>query len=42
MKPRYSSISDAEATELMRRRIAEIKSLLKEINETLKEAGGRE
>ena len=42
MRPRYSNISDAEATELMRKRIGEMKSLLREINETLKEAGGRE
>lgn len=42
MKPRYSGISDAEATELMRKRVGEMKSLLKEINQMLKEAGGRD
>lgn len=42
MRPKYSNLSDAEATELMRKRIGEMKSLLKEINGALREAGGRE
>ena len=42
MKPKYYGISDAEATELMQKRIETLKSLLREINSILKEAGGRD
>lgn len=42
MRPKYADVSDAEATELMRKKIAQIKSLLVEINGLLREAGGRE
>lgn len=42
MKPKYADISDADATEMLRRRMAQVKTLLIEINDALKEAGGRD
>lgn len=42
MRPKYADISDADATEMLRKRIGQVKSLLVEINEALKDAGGRE
>jgi hypothetical protein len=42
MKPKYYDLSDAETTELIRKRIGTVRELLTEINKQLKEAGGRD
>lgn len=40
MKARYADLTDGEAVELMRKKVAQVKALLADIGRYLREAGG--